>query len=230
MLHAFNRRKSQLYKRYLGYQDGSERKVMAEDEITSVIFSPLSFLPDAAVGTFWRAMVEYRSGSSAWLPSGPVTYASMQFWPLGGPVEPDLVVQLGWASGETRTLLIELKWRAALKPEDQLQQQWQKLLSKEQQQSALHLFIAPDVSGGENALTNDVWQGRLLLRPWHQVLEVLEQYTKLEGHPLKKWAVEVTTFLSLLHIASFGGFSHRLTHPIPAKGNRQHWFWNASNA
>ena len=230
MLHAFNRRKSKLYERYLGYRDGSERKVMAEDEITSVIFSPLSFLPDAAVGTFWRAMVEYRSGSSAWLPSGPVAHASMEFWPSDGLVEPDVVVQLGWASGETRTLLIELKWRAPLKPENQLQQQWQKLLSGKQQQSALHLFIAPDVSGGENALADDVWQGRLLLRPWYEVLEVLEQYTKREGHPLAKWADEVTTFLGLLHIARFGGFSRRLANPIPAKGNRQHWFWNASSA
>jgi hypothetical protein len=221
MLHAFTQNKSRLYQRYRGIRDGEEKRIAAEDEITSLIFSPLAFLPDVAIGEFWRALVEYREKALPLpFPDGVVSTASMDFWLKDG-IEPDLVVRLHWPCGASRTLIVELKWRSPLSPPDQLQQQWTQYLSAAERASAYHLFIAPDVSAGESALSNDVWNGRLMLRPWHQVADLLNA---LDG-PLQKWARQACAFLKLLHIAPFSGFSKLAAPELPEALSGQPFFW-----
>ncbi|SEN20744.1 hypothetical protein SAMN04487857_111192 [Pseudomonas sp. ok272] len=211
MLHAISQKKSQLHKRYLGYREPDEVRVGEEDELTSLLIGPLAFLPAQAIATFWERLIKHAHPSIDW-PTGTVTQAQMHFWPRRpiAPqryIEPDLLVQIHWPTGERRTLLVEFKWRAPLSSERQLHDQWQKFLTLEEQAHALHLFIAPEVSHGLAALDqDDIWQGRLLLRSWLDVLACLQRLPQTEDEPLGHWAAQVTKVLAMLNIHPFQGF------------------------
>lgn len=139
MLHAFYQKKSRLYRRYLGQQDDpDERRVAAEDEITSIIMGPLVYMPPAASGEFWVALANLRNPGSD-LPHGPPIWVAMQFWDRKNNIEPDLRVDLGWEN-ETRIFLVEFKWRAPLSGENQLHDQWDHYLRPDERERALHFL------------------------------------------------------------------------------------------
>ncbi|MFC0666546.1 hypothetical protein ACFSKY_03725 [Azotobacter chroococcum] len=207
MLHAITHGKTRLYRRYLGHRDGIEKRVSEEDEITALIMGPLAFLPASAIGAFWTALARWNSPEIEF-PGGAVTHAEMRFWPRANRIEPDLRVELFWGQ-EKRLLLVEFKWQAPLSGENQLHKQWQDYLSHEEREHALHLFIAPDTSEGSNALSrNDVWKGRLLLRSWFDVLNVLRHLAGPEVPSLRCWSSEVIRCLEKLGIRPFRGFKH----------------------
>jgi hypothetical protein len=227
MLHAFNQGKSNLYRRYLGHRDGSEKRVSEEDEITALIMGPLDYLPPAAAGLFWRGLVEQtgRTASAAF-PESPPSHIRMRFWPRRA-VEPDLVVELHWPSGERRILLVEFKWNAPLSGEQQLHRQWLEFLTEAERADAYHLFIAPEISAGLNALgSNDVWQGRLILHSWIGVLHVVRNLRAAEFCGLQTWREQMTRFLGKLGILRFQGFV-ALTTPTPmsAPNEQSSIFW-----
>lgn len=227
MLHAFCHGKSRLFKRYLGHRDEGETRVCEEDEITALIMGPLDYLPAQAIGAFWSAVVE-QGGQYPTLPfpAGPVDRARMHFWPRRG-VEPDLFVELHWPSGERRLLLVEFKWNARLSGDDQLHRQWQEFLSPCERDEAYHLFIAPELSAGLNALSEqDIWNGRLLLRSWTSILSVLRNLTGPEAVLLQRWSIQVCRFLEQLGIKRFQGFT-QLSAPPPI--NSPTVFWTPVN-
>lgn len=206
MLHAITQKKTRLHLRYLGHREAGEKRVCEEDEITSLIMGPLAFLPDSAIGAFWIALVK-SANPEIELSAGGVTKAEMTFWPRREGIEPDLRVDLSWG-GEQRVLLVEFKWRAPLSGKDQLHKQWQQFLSPGEQACAWHLFIAPSTSEGSNALSrDDVWKGRLLLRSWFDVLNMLHDLSGPDAHLLQRWASEVRRCLGRLGIRPFRGFS-----------------------
>ncbi|WP_375738395.1 hypothetical protein [Pseudomonas boanensis] len=205
VLHAITHNKSSLYRRYLGQRDPNERRVAEEDEITSLILGPLAFLPASAIGAFWVALLRWNQKEIE-LPEGAVTQAEMSFWPRKNNIEPDLRVDLSWGH-ETRLLLVELKWRAPLSGEDQLQKQWNEYLSYEEQLRALHLFIAPDTAEGSKAIgRDDVWHGKLMLRTWFDVLNTLNHLDESDRLLLNRWSAEVMRCLQKLGICPFRGF------------------------
>lgn len=122
MLHAINQNQTKFYERYLGYRQKDEKMVREEDEITSLIFSPLSFLPYQAISKFWSEVVSV-SGVSE-LPIGTIENAEMYFWPTKERITPDMIVILKDSNGAEINLLIEFKWRAPLSGKDQLHKQW----------------------------------------------------------------------------------------------------------
>lgn len=128
MLHAFCQQKSRLYKRYLGHREEGEKRVSEEDEITSLLIGPLDYLPPQASGSFWRALIEREISESLTFPAGPIDRVRMKFWPRRS-IEPDLLVELDWCTGERRLLLVELKWNAPLSGDDQLHRQWNEFLT-----------------------------------------------------------------------------------------------------
>ncbi|WP_448695359.1 hypothetical protein [Pseudomonas moraviensis] len=212
MLHAFHQRKSHLYKRYLGHREIGEKRVCEEDEITALIMGPLDYMPASAVELFWRGLVERPGhGVSPAFPFGPASYVKMRFWPRRG-IEPDLVVELEWPSGERRILLVEFKWNSPLSGECQLQRQWLEYLTEAERKNAYHLFIAPDISSGLNAVSShDVWKGQLILHSWFSVLNSL-RHIGIEFAGLQTWIRQTTAFLDKLGIVRFQGF-HGLGNP-----------------
>lgn len=224
MLHAFSRKKSQLYKRYLGHREAGEKRVSEEDEITALIMGPLDYLPASVSGAFWRAVVEQRGHANDLLfPAGAPWQVSMRFWPRS-IIEPDLLVELVWPDGERRLLLVEFKWRAPLSGKDQLHRQWREFLKPEEQRIAYHLFIAPELSEGLNALgQEDVWRGRLLLRSWFMILQVLRDLRGLDGAGFQRWQPQVVNLLGLLGVRQFQGFEH--LHPYPSAPAYPLVFW-----
>jgi hypothetical protein len=206
VLHAFSHRKSRLYRRYLGYrEDPNERRITAEDEVTSLIMGPLAFLSPAAIGAFWLSVVRLRDPWHAF-PSGPPTHAEMRFWPGNGDIEPDLCVELSWEQ-DTRILLVEFKWRAPLSGDFQLHNQWKDYLQPDDRERALHLFIGLDTSAAKNALSErDVWHGKLVMRSWFDILTALADFKNSPGHELFRWSEQVHTCLELLGVKRFNGF------------------------
>lgn len=206
MLHAFSHKKSRLYRRYLGHRDDpTERRVAAEDEITSLIMGPLAFLSPAAIGAFWLSLVQLRAPSLEF-PPGPPTHAEMHFWPRSKKIEPDLRIELSWGS-DTRIFLVEFKWHAPLSGENQLHDQWEKYLRPDEQARALHLFIGLDTSEAINALSSkDVWHGKLLMRSWFDVLTALGDIRTGPGLELRRWSEQVRECLNLLGVQRFNGF------------------------
>lgn len=206
MLHAINQHKTSFYKRYLGHRDAEEVRVQEEDEITSLIMSPLAFLPPQEIGIFWERLVFAESKYE--IRSDPVKRAKMFFWPRRNNIEPDMLVQLEWETGEKRYLMVEFKWNASLSGEDQLQNQWCNFLSDEERSAAYHIFIAPSVSCAITARRqNDVWHGRLVLRSWLQILSILNELTiSSEGEGLFLWARQVMYLLQSIKIQPFTGF------------------------
>lgn len=207
MIHAITHKKSRIYQRYLGRRDPDEKRVSAEDEITSLIMSPLAFMTSEAIGVFWTSLLENRFRDLDF-PTAPVSSAKMHFWPRGS-VEPDLFVELEWESRELRCLLVEFKWRSPLSGPDQLHKQWEEFLSDRERKNAYHIFIAPEVSEGNRALgRRDVWGGRLLLFSWTDVLARLQGLSKPEAKLLGACASEVISLFHLLNISPFLGFEY----------------------
>lgn len=222
MLHAITQKKTRLHLRYLGHREDGESRVCEEDEITSLIMGPLAFLPDSAIGAFWTALVRSRNPEVEF-PAGRVTKAEMLFWPRRGRIEPDLRVDLAWGS-ERRVLLVEFKWRAPLSGEDQLHKQWLEYLSPDERERALHVFIAPGTSEGSNAMSReDVWQGKLLLRSWFDVLNTLHDLSGPEAHFLERWSSEARRCLARLQIRPFRGFSRLSAPEIQAPQAEAFW-------
>ncbi|MDR6232782.1 hypothetical protein [Pseudomonas oryzihabitans] len=225
MLQAFYYGKSRLHQRYMGYRDAGETRVSEEDEITALIMGPLEFLPPADVGKFWRALVEPTANQSQLpFPKGLVECASLHFWPRRG-IEPDLLVELCWPTGERRLLLVEFKWKAPLSGDDQLHRQWQEFLTNTERQQAYHLFIAPDISSGLNAKSEkDIWEGRLILHSWLSVLGLIRTISTTGSPGLDRWQARVTDFLRKVGIRRFQGF---INLGLPTYPQHQPVFWCA---
>lgn len=228
MLHAINHHKTGFYKRYLGHRDENEIRVQEEDEITSLIMSPLSFLPPKIIGNFWKRLVSIDNEHE--LPSGPVTKAEMIFWPRRHGIEPDMFVKLEWDTGEKWSLLVEFKWHAPLS-ENQLQKQWQIFLSDIERSHAYHIFIAPSLSCAINArMNNDVWEGKLLLRSWLQILNLINHFdSDPETFGLLPWSNQVSLVLQKFQIRPFIGFDKLLEGAdLPFISNNWLFFQNFS--
>ncbi|QVN05638.1 hypothetical protein JYG35_18580 [Pseudomonas rhodesiae] len=124
-------------------------------------------------------------------------------------------------------MLVEFKWNAPLSGSDQLHRQWSEYLTHAERKVAHHLFIAPEISAGLNAISqNDVWNGRLILRSWINVLEILNRLDCSSDAGLAKWKSQVTNLLKNLGIRRFQGFSS-LYPPSLHEGSSL--FWNPIN-
>lgn len=220
MLHAIDRRKTSFHNRYSSRseREGHEKRVPAEDEITSLIFGPLDFMSAEQSITVWRYLLA-SAGRADFLPLSSPQAIDLSFWDRrvsckdARPVEPDIVVRMRWPNGDCRTLLIEIKWNAGLSGEHQLRRQWEGYLrSDEERARAMHIFIAHDVLCGLNELQQragaNFTMSSLILCPWLRVRAVLNSVlaTSTDGG-LRRWAKLADGLLKKLGVYSFSGFS-----------------------
>lgn len=226
MLHAITQKKTNIHLRYLGHREIGERRITAEDEITSLLLGPLAFMPYADIATFWQAIV---NRPESW-PQGEVETARMSFWePREVPgekrnIEADLLVDLRWADGKRITLLVELKWRSGLSSENQLHDQWRAYRSDEH--LTLHLFIAPQVGEAlEAKARKDIWRDCLLPISWQQILGRLA-HQKNVSPGLGRLLMQMENTLKMLQIKPFTGFS-KLLLPTPTPAISP-IFWHGS--
>jgi hypothetical protein len=215
MLHAIRRKKTIHHSRYLARDASYAGRVAAEDEITSTIFGPLAMFAAATSIGFWRALLGNRPG---FLPDEAPSGAEYRFWPRfpaatgdGGTVEPDLLVTYDFPTHGRRLLLVELKWKAPLSGEDQLELQWGSCIKIGERAQTLHLFIAPTPLEAFAAQTSgDLWgprdgSSRLIPVPWLHVRASLARLVAAQ-HPLAPWASLAEHMLGRLGVADFRGF------------------------
>lgn len=243
MLHAFTRNKSRAYKKYLGEKDPSEPRVCSEDEITSIVFGPLDFLSPADHWSFWKALLQGHASmhASGRMPPdfmegfAPVE-CLLDFWPRKNRIEPDIVIEFTDAVGESRSLVVELKWNAGVSGDDQLQKQWLDYQEGLHAQS-LHVFIAKQMSelpSDRNAWSvsgaNSMCSSRLRSVRWH---DLRHEIAKLAASPtvsagLIRWCKLTDAFLSLVGIRAFAGFhaSRHLAESNELRDDTQIVFWS----
>lgn len=244
MLHAFARNKSRAYTRYLRVRDPSEPRVSSEDEITSLVFGPLDFLSASDNWILWSSVFQSHASNDM---SGPIpqnyfsgfspSECTFEFWPRKDNIEPDLVIRFSNESGETRSLLVELKWDAGVSGADQLEKQWLRF-HEDEHASSLHVFIAKSM--GDLPTNRRPWSclntdgsaasaSRLRGIRWH---EFRHEIVKLADSPhasapLKRWCDLVSGFLKRLGIRPFVGFGAtvRLAAATPEVDKDDELFW-----
>lgn len=112
---------------------------------------------------------------------------------------------------------MEFKWRAPLSGKEQLHDQWEHYLDADEKSRALHLFIGLDTSEGSNAQNRrDVWNGKLILRSWFDVLTAVTTIRTGPGLELLRWSEQVRLCLKLLAVEPFNGFKHFEQPQLPA--------------
>lgn len=211
MLHAITHKKGILYRRYIGHRDEGTR-VHEEDEITSLIFGPLSMLPQKLSGLFWHGLLREFGASN--LPTPSPVNCRMFFWPSkvcnGRRIEPDLVVELDWANGKSASFLVEFKWKAPLSGEDQLHRQWLEYFTVAERENGWHLFIGLETSAATVAEeSHNVWNGKLIKLDWIKILGFMSKTPRQgEFHDLLPWIEQITRAFERIGIKPFRGFSH----------------------
>jgi hypothetical protein len=242
MLHAFARHKSKAYKRYLRMRDDDEPRVSSEDEITSIIFGPLDFLPASDIWVLWEFILGNHASDAMSGPLPPDFFPGFfpiacthSFWPRKGKVEPDLLVKFTDVTGVPRSLLIEVKWDAGVSGADQLEKQWQVYQSGEHA-SSLHVFLAKrmddwplDVRPWASESSPEA-ASRLRAIRWH---DFKHEVVKLARMPdtstlLKRWCTLAIGFLEQVNIHPFVGFhsSIRLANHIDSGSTENGRFWS----
>lgn len=237
MLHAYNRRKSKLYSRYQNVKsllsEDEDRKIPAEDELTSTIIGPMDFLQSNDIYLFWSKLITTISPISRDGGQLPVTAPSSvehHFWPRRRGTEPDVMINLRWPNGERRILLVEIKWRSGLSGDDQLHRQWVNFLEPAERAISIHIFISlreHDFSFKKNK-GNDGWpETKLVTLTWMQWKRELENCKRTNSFsvPFKNWADVACDLLEKLDVTHFRGFRN-MQPPTLSDTNAPTIFWN----
>ncbi len=228
MLHAFTRGKSSLHRtRYLGskkFDDGlgeEEKRKTQEDEITSIVFTPLALMPEAWIARFWHKLLVEKASNKAIIPNAEPLSAVMEFWPTRkthqsatecldrSRIEPELHIKVNYPNSDKKlTIIVEFKWNSGLNPcraenawgKDQLDLQWGCYLTQSERDNGFHIYI------GKKPLTADYEHKERLLRlTWVDLLGAMNNIAQTEPN-LFSWISLVNKFMDALDIYPFGGF------------------------
>lgn len=216
MLHAISRKKSRRHKAYHynhceKVRAEGERRVSEEDEITSIIFGPLSLLRAEDSYEFWKACLCRDEKCKNKGPEDSPVSVSVEFWPKLKGVEPDLFFEYKFNNDRYLNILVELKWRSPLSGENQLKKQWEEFLTDDDRKNTIHVLIGPDISVGISAMeaTTVDHQEKLFLWSWpwlcNHVLSELSKDTNITDG-LRNWSGLIKSFIEAVGIKQFVGF------------------------
>jgi hypothetical protein len=213
MLHAIHNRKSRLpFLRYVAGSDGQGHRRTQEDEITSIVFGPLDFMPEATT----RSIVTILFGCS---PIPETHRVSMKLWPRYENVEPDVVFIEHCDNGTERAYIIEVKWNAPL-GDDQVDRQRTAM-----RDSAIevieHIVLSRyPIEVGSNS-KNKTWMDFK-----DDILKGIKDNDK--DQISKKWAELTWSFLESCNVLHFRGFSSIADCSIGPKCAQKYIFWFGS--
>lgn len=206
MLTAIDCKKTQFHLRYKkgGRTDITDldegRRITAEDEITSLVFEPMKYLPASDVAGFWKRLIPDVS-----TPQKVTKAVEVKFWPSNCDVEdrearrePDLRVDITWGDGSKQIFLVEVKWNGKLY-EGQLKKQWDQCLSDSDKRDAVHVYI------GKSSNIGTERHERVKAKSWRDVQDVLNGYDG-DSEPVGRWASLASGFLGKITTSPFKGF------------------------
>ena len=209
---------------------------LCEDEITSSVFGPLSFMQ---VEDVWALFNAWLPIPDELLPGTQPTKVSFAFWPnllkdIGGLIEPDLVCRFKNDKDEhLLTIMIEVKWNAG-SGDNQLIKQWGALPDMEKEK-AIHVYLVKKTAAGkkeiEKSLATEVfflkkqWRERLFCVGWRSLIETIKFKRPRSISPaMGRWSDAVEAFLRKLGLTAFSGFDWlEKTKPIIVPETEAFW-------
>lgn len=218
MLYATYRQKTHLPQYLYAKKNNIGTRRTPEDEITSIIFGSLDWMPNHTAYRLWKHLVnEDYSDPIGWT-------VRTELWPKTGGVEPDVKATLTHSGGEQQTIVVEVKWDAPLH-ERQLLDQWEQAFNPEERLKGHHVFI-----GKTKAMAESVgqWHQGLQTYTWLDFIDALKDKKLTAGDAmLKRWVDVVVTFLHASGIRLFRGFNHLILECNPAVIDDHHGqvFW-----
>jgi hypothetical protein len=209
---------------------------LIEDEITSCILGPLSYMPIKDVWTLFRAWLPYKK--EMW-PTDIPTSVKFSFWPNlkdEGRIEPDLLVRFSCNGDPILNVLFEIKWTSPISGKDELAKQWE-ALSNEEKQNTFHVYLVKDTGRGNREVDQSLnefpkgpqkklWQNRLVCIGWRSLLEVLFFNRPRLGTTMNLWAKGVIAFLRRRGQTTFTGFEW-LSEEMVSTASEKEIFWKS---
>ncbi|BBO67929.1 hypothetical protein DSCA_18590 [Desulfosarcina alkanivorans] len=204
---------------------------LREDEVTSCILGPLSYMPPEDVWALFRVWLPFKV--EMW-PTETPTGADLSFWPNlenEGRTEPDLVVRFTNNAKPMLTVLFEIKWNSAISGKQELVNQWE-ALSDDEKKTAFHIYLVKDTGRGNRELTQSLtdspkklWRERLVCVGWRSLIEILLYNRPKFGTAMNLWADGVIAFLQRRGQTTFTGFEW-LADEIVSIAPEKELFWN----
>lgn len=183
-----------------------------EDEMTSIIFGPLMYMPPEDVWTLFRAWLPF--DDELW-PAGVSDGMDLSFWPNlspAGRIEPDLLVRFTKNGELFLTVMFEIKWNARISGHDELTKQWNALKDKEKA-NAFHVYLVKNTGIGIHEVTQSLedsgsttWRKRLVCIGWRSLVEILKFGNLPFGKAMNFWAEGLLAFLKRRGQTTFTGF------------------------
>ena len=209
---------------------------LREDEITSCILGPLSYLPIEDVWKLFRAWLPYKE--EMW-PTDIPTDMEFSFWPNlknGGRIEPDLLVKFSRNGDHILNVLFEIKWDSPISGKDELAKQWD-ILPDKQKQITFHIYLVKNTGRGNRELGQSLsdfpknsqkklWRNRLVCIGWRSLLEVLFYNRPRFGTAMNLWAEGVIAFLRRRGQTTFTGFKW-LSKEMVSTAPEKEIFWKS---
>lgn len=192
-----------------------QRLKLWEDEITSCVFGPLSFMPASELWLLFRGWLPFKS--DLWCSEIPSDF-EIDFWPnlaVAGRVEPDMVIRFTHKDKPLAVLMFEIKWGYRI-GEGQLINQWEALPDVDRD-CAFHIHLVRDLSYGRSDMEAELatkavgfpkrhWQQRLICVDWKGLIEMLRFHRPQFGQAMNLWAECVLAFLKRVGESAFTGF------------------------
>lgn len=208
MLHAFNQQNA---RRILPVGKVEHVNEKTEDSITSMVFSPLVFMPPSDALLALQAVVGPRGDIP--IAGREVVGNTISFWPKGMKARsrygegltsctPDLVAEFRFTEGPKLVFVGEMKWdwRMGVREfEIELNREREAVRNYHEIQEPLMFVLAKH--------RQDRYIANVPIKTWEEVLVSLAPLARsnVDG-PLTRWAKEVTTFLKLADVLVFNGF------------------------
>lgn len=211
-----------------------EKIVLVEDEITSCVLGPLSYMDTGNVWNLFKRLIPIKV--DLW-PNETPTSVNFYFWKniaSTGRVEPDVFVRFKRNTEPLLTVIFEVKWGSRLSSERELVNQWRELSVSEKTHS-FHVYLVNNVAYGiddieDSLVLKDVgfskkqWRERLVCVGWRDLIDVLIFRRPDFNAPMSLWADNVLCFFERLGLSSFTGYQWLADKKIPTPATDE-FFW-----
>ncbi|ARW15959.1 hypothetical protein [Komagataeibacter europaeus] len=209
MLHAFNHKG---VRRILASRHDDHTNDRNEDAITSMVFSPLTFMRTEDVWTIIRNLLGLNM-PDRYQTQTPTTH-EIRLWPKGlkakssngvfvSRCEPDVVMRFPMVDLPTLTITCEMKWTWAIHPDDLLREIRREREAVQRDHPHDATLLVALTQAADPIRDADVVNMR-----WAHVHGVARHLGRASGpSQVQEWGKQISTFLEKAGQVSFGGFT-----------------------